>query len=84
MIFTLQNTAVDLIKSSSLLKRRGPDCQNHVISALTHDRLAVFYGSVLHFRGHLTQQPITNNGNVLLWNGEIFGGIEVSKSKQSQ
>ncbi|KAK7938808.1 hypothetical protein WMY93_002134 [Mugilogobius chulae] len=37
---------------------------------------------VLHMRGVLTPQPIRDdNGNVLLWNGEIFGGLTVSPNE---
>ena len=36
---------------------------------------AEFYGYVLHLRGVPTAQPLTDAaGNILLWNGEIFGG----------
>ena len=35
-------------------------------------------GTVLHLRGSKTPQPLEDEyGNILLWNGEIFGGIEV-------
>lgn len=34
--------------------------------------------SVLHLRGKFTSQPLKDDmGNALLWNGEIFGGVEV-------
>ncbi|XP_071500418.1 asparagine synthetase domain-containing protein 1-like [Diadema antillarum] len=37
-----------------------------------------FIGQVLHLRGEPTPQPVSDDaGNILLWNGEIFGGIEV-------
>ncbi|XP_072172747.1 asparagine synthetase domain-containing protein 1-like [Diadema setosum] len=37
-----------------------------------------FIGQVLHLRGEPTAQPVSDDaGNILLWNGEIFGGIEV-------
>lgn len=41
---------------------------------------AAFYGHVLHLRGDITSQPLIDfKGNILLWNGEIFGGnIQVS------
>ena len=38
------------------------------------------FGSVLHLRGDgVTQQPVIDeaSGNVLAWNGEVFGGVEV-------
>ncbi|CAG8454408.1 1846_t:CDS:10 [Ambispora gerdemannii] len=39
-----------------------------------------FYGATLHLRGqNLMKQPVRDNDRVLLWNGEIFDGIEVSK-----
>ena len=35
-------------------------------------------GSVLNMRPPLTPQPISNDkGDLLLWNGELFGGLEV-------
>ena len=40
-------------------------------------------GTVLHLRGTKTPQPLEDEcGNVLLWNGEIFGGIEVCLSRE--
>ena len=37
-----------------------------------------FIGHVLHMRGDLTPQPTgDSHGNYLLWNGEIFGGLQV-------
>jgi asparagine synthetase B (glutamine-hydrolysing) len=36
-------------------------------------------GAVLHLRGSLTPQPLEDDkGNVLVWNGEVFDGIDVS------
>ncbi|GAA5843113.1 hypothetical protein JCM9279_001866 [Rhodotorula babjevae] len=38
-----------------------------------------FYASVLHMRGdNLTTQPLVRDGDVFLWNGEVFDGLEVS------
>ena len=39
----------------------------------------VAIGSILHMRGEtVVAQPIEDKeGNILLWNGEIFGGIDV-------
>ncbi|GAA5922140.1 hypothetical protein JCM3775_003504 [Rhodotorula graminis] len=38
-----------------------------------------FHASVLHMRGdNLTAQPFVRDGNVLLWNGEVFDGLKVS------
>jgi asparagine synthetase B (glutamine-hydrolysing) len=39
-----------------------------------------FFGAVLHLRGpSIVKQPLTENDgqDVLLWNGEIFDGVEV-------
>jgi asparagine synthetase B (glutamine-hydrolysing) len=60
-----------------LLLRRGPDKLNkHVISE--HVSQITFLSSVLHLRGDFTPQPIIDqSGNILIWNGEIFGGIDV-------
>lgn len=48
------------------------------------DNLLTLFGSVLHLRGENdspTQQPVRDNeGNILVWNGEVFGGkIEVKE-----
>ena len=40
-----------------------------------------FVSTVLHLRGRKTPQPLQDDcGNILLWNGEIFGGLAVSRS----
>ena len=40
-----------------------------------------FLSTVLHLRGRKTPQPLQDEcGNILLWNGEIFGGLAVSRS----
>ncbi|XP_074641083.1 asparagine synthetase domain-containing protein 1-like [Tubulanus polymorphus] len=66
---------------NSRLPHRGPDRQDSCnnIDASGQDGLKLFmYGCVLHFRGPLTSQPISDGkGNTLLWNGEIFGGIQI-------
>lgn len=37
-----------------------------------------FVASVLFIRGKGTKQPLQDeNGNILLWNGEIFNGIHI-------
>lgn len=40
---------------------------------------ATFMGAVLRMRGtEVQKQPLMNDrGDVFLWNGEVFGGIEV-------
>lgn len=69
-----------LLSNTSTLNRRGPDTHSYRLHNFGRDSEALFYGTVLHFRGTLTSQPLQGieNGNVLLWNGEIFGGIEVN------
>ena len=66
------------------LKRRGPDCLNkkncivHVAAAPHNTFHLSFIGTVLHLRGILSPQPLCDDeGNVFLWNGEIFDGIKV-------
>jgi len=61
-----------------LLHRRGPDSGRTVYKAVAAGLDAVFYGTVLHFRGSLTIQPLELNGNLLLWNGEVFAGLQVT------
>ena len=62
------------------LAARGPDFQA-TKSALA-SRLQLV-GAVLHMRGQqLCQQPVCDDdGNVLLWNGEIFGGLPVGEAQ---
>ncbi|XP_047122834.1 asparagine synthetase domain-containing protein 1 isoform X1 [Hydra vulgaris] len=60
------------------LSRRGPDVSGSCAFEINIDSRPVylsFAGYVLHLRGNLTKQPIVSSfGDVLLWNGEIFGG----------
>ncbi len=36
----------------------------------------IFCGSLLRMRGPVTPQPVEDEaGNVLVWNGEVFGGV---------
>ena len=62
------------------LLRRGPDHQNSLAVQINDEWSLLLHSTVLHMRGDLCQQPIVHEetGDVLLWNGEIFGGIEVS------
>lgn len=62
------------------LQRRGPDCSHQlsrVVPELGYN--CCFSGHVLHMRGCLNPQPMQDaQGNLLLWNGEVFGGnIEI-------
>lgn len=72
-----------LIRRPSLA---GPDASGECTRQVDHDdgsKLELrFYGSVLHMRGDtVTPQPlIAPSGDALLWNGEIFDGLEVSPS----
>lgn len=60
------------------LKRRGPDLSQDVTVTGSCYQCS-FSAHVLHMRGRLTSQPVQdNNGNVLEWNGEIFGGLPVA------
>ena len=61
------------------LGRRGPDSY-HEIDVKGHQ----FVAGVLHIQGFsIAEQPYVDqsNGNVLLWNGEIFGGVETVPGK---
>lgn len=61
----------------------GPDASNTLSLKVSTDegtKLELrFFGSVLHMRGDkVTPQPLVSiAGDVLLWNGEIFDGVEV-------
>ncbi|KAM3608338.1 uncharacterized protein V6R79_023337 [Siganus canaliculatus] len=60
------------------LKRRGPSSSRElrVTDGCYH---CLFSAHVLHMRGLLTPQPVQDAaGNVLEWNGEIFGGLPVT------
>ncbi len=63
------------------LQRRGPDHTDKKDCSIKSDNgqfCLSLVGTVLHLRGSKTPQPLEDEcGNVLLWNGEIFGGIEV-------
>ncbi|KNC84255.1 hypothetical protein SARC_03526 [Sphaeroforma arctica JP610] len=58
------------------LRRRGPYATHTDSRQLTNERVVIFCGCVLHIRGQLTPQPVSdaNGKNLFLWNGEIFGG----------
>lgn len=58
-----------------LIKNRGPDGFN---IEEVNDSI-VMIGAVLHLRGiEIVRQPVQDElGNVLLWNGEIYDGLEV-------
>lgn len=64
--------------------RAGPDASDSLIRHVQvrpkqpHWEMR-FHASILHMRGkQVTVQPFTApNGDVFLWNGEIFDGVEV-------
>lgn len=61
-----------------LLRRRGPDLQGKVFVPLNHERTLVFQSSTLELRGETCGQPLKDSfDNVLQWNGEIFGGVDI-------
>ncbi|KAG2192088.1 hypothetical protein INT46_009265 [Mucor plumbeus] len=64
--------------------RRGPDSQNlkqvQSCNCSKEDLSLQFFSTVLHLRGaNVVPQPLCGpyTGNILCWNGEIFGGINV-------
>ena len=67
-----------LIIQKSRLTRRGPDKSRQEMFTCG-DIYCVMCGFVLHLRGlNLTSQPFSDqDGNLLMWNGDIFGGIYV-------
>lgn len=59
------------------LKHRGPNSSRDFTETISTCSL-LFSAHVLHMRGCLTPQPLQDdNGNMLLWNGEVFGGLSV-------
>ncbi|XP_077072519.1 asparagine synthetase domain-containing protein 1 [Siphateles boraxobius] len=61
------------------LKYRGPNCSRDITVTIS-DCSLLFSAHVLHMRGCLTPQPLQDdNGNMLLWNGEVFGGLSVER-----
>ncbi|KAJ1565750.1 Asparagine synthetase domain-containing protein 1 [Nowakowskiella sp. JEL0078] len=91
--FIGKKSDAQLIKAlSRVCDRRGPDCQktelfsfSHVTSTgLSEATNHPWYnlslrGSVLHLRGlQPTHQPVKMGHDYLLFNGEIFGGLEVN------
>ncbi|XP_006636734.2 asparagine synthetase domain-containing protein 1 [Lepisosteus oculatus] len=61
------------------LKNRGPSFSQEITKTVRDvNALCFFSGHVLHMRGVLTPQPVQDeDGNVFLWNGEVFGGLTV-------
>ncbi|XP_028925464.1 asparagine synthetase domain-containing protein 1 [Ornithorhynchus anatinus] len=60
------------------LARRGPGPAGQLTRAAGRHRCE-FAGFVLPLRGPPTPQPLADgSNNVLLWNGEVFGGLDVA------
>ncbi|KAM6935007.1 asparagine synthetase domain-containing protein 1 isoform 1-T2 [Xenentodon cancila] len=61
------------------LSRRGPNSSRDLMVAGTNSCCQMLFSAhVLHMRGLLTPQPVQDDdGNILMWNGEIFGGLPV-------
>lgn len=63
-----------------LIARRGPDYHGQQDVCISGTKKVLnFHGCVLHIRGEeLAHQPAFDAyGNALLWNGEIFAGLQV-------
>eukprot|EP01083_Nonionella_stella_P179888 639893_1 len=63
------------------LNRRGPDSY-HTRTIDNGIKLSLS-GAVLHLRGsHINAQPLTDDhGNMLLWNGEVFDGVQLGDNE---
>ncbi|KAI1285527.1 Asparagine synthetase domain-containing protein 1 [Halotydeus destructor] len=60
-----------------LIDRRGNNNQGlHIIDIVETGNVLLLYGSVLHIRGkaRADQPAVDENGNILVFNGEILGG----------
>ncbi|KAI9025684.1 asparagine synthase-domain-containing protein [Hyaloraphidium curvatum] len=66
------------------ISRRGPDHQgSHRVECGDLWQIA-FSATVLHLRGDLCRQPVvTASGNVLCWNGELFGGLPGAEAREA-
>lgn len=67
------------------LKRRGPNSSKDFTVTVTGTNLScrcLLSAHVLHMRGLLTPQPVQDgSGNVLAWNGEVFGGLPLMREE---
>lgn len=72
------------LADADILFRRGPDYQQSLDISISDVWCMSLFSTVLHMRGGLCPQPLVSKHgtlqNVLLWNGEIFGGIEVGSA----
>ena len=64
-----------------LLSRRGPD-DTEILNVIAEHYNLSFVASVLHIQGDsVAKQPFVDiDGNILLWNGEIFSGLSTEDS----
>ena len=70
----------DFCTHNTRLRNRGPDVSKECYVSLPTCS-AHFIGHVLHLRGEIVaEQPAQDKeGSVLLWNGEIFSGLQVRR-----
>ena len=61
------------------IRNRGPDYQHQLVFDLENHRKLILASSVLYIRQQ-TPQPLIGKG-ILLWNGEIFGGIQIQEAQ---
>ena len=69
----------EYITKNSRLENRGPDSSSYCTVDLSDGTQIMFSGYVLHLRGDdlVTQPASHSNGDILLWNAEVFGGMKV-------
>ncbi|XP_072117798.1 asparagine synthetase domain-containing protein 1 [Mobula birostris] len=80
LVLSPQNAPVILGEEMlECLRRRGPNYSQQLFKVVPDlGYSCCFSGHVLHMRGSLNPQPMQDaQGNLLLWNGEVFGGIEM-------
>ncbi|CAM5089697.1 unnamed protein product [Natator depressus] len=82
---SVQHTIGGFFKDDLLcnLRRRGPNSSQHLIKTVSDlSYQCLFSGHILHLRGLMTPQPLTDiDNNVFLWNGEVFNGIHVGTAE---
>ncbi|KAJ3214996.1 Asparagine synthetase domain-containing protein 1 [Clydaea vesicula] len=67
------------------VSKRGPDFQKEITLQTIKKQNLNFYSSILNLRGdknHPTAQPLEDNAeNLLMFNGEIFDGVNVANNE---
>lgn len=78
-----ESTAGLSAETVELLKRRGPDSCTIEEVKVEDSATITLLAAVLGLRGRkLTTQPVKDEmGNMLLWNGEIFGGARIMENE---